>query len=236
MEYRIKKDGFKEIQRRLIIKQISIKLITISIAVYFYISIINSNKMEIVFLPIVLILLSIFLVLSFKRTIKTHKNAFESYKINIDERNITRENQLLGSKTIPKNQILSISKQKNGDLTIMGDNQLGFINIPAQIENYTEIEQVLNQIHPILNIEKENFWVKYANYFSYLMLILFFGVFFLKNKIIVALSGSILIIFLMGSFIYVMKSKLIDKKTKKLFWGVFILILGIMGAMYTKLV
>lgn len=236
MEYRIKKDGFKEIQRRLIIKQISIKLITISIAVYFYISIINSNKMEIVFLPIVLILLSIFLVLSFKRTIKTHKNAFESYKINIDERNITRENQLLGSKTIPKNQILSISKQKNGDLTIMGDNQLGFINIPAQIENYTEIEQILNQIHPILNIEKENFWVKYANYFSYLMLILFFGVFFLKNKIIVALSGSILIVFLMVSFIFVMKSKLIDKKTKKLFWGVFILILGIMGAMYTKLV
>ncbi len=236
MEYRIKKDGFKEIQRRLIIKQISIKLITISIAVYFYISIINSNKMEIVFLPIVLILLSIFLVLSFKRTIKTHKNAFESYKINIEERNITRENQLLGSKTIPKNQILSISKQKNGDLTIMGDNQLGFINIPAQIENYTEIEQILNQIHPILNIEKENFWVKYANYFSYLMLILFFGVFFLKNKIIVALSGSILIVFLMVSFIFVMKSKLIDKKTKKLFWGVFILILGIMGAMYTKLV
>jgi hypothetical protein len=40
----------------------------------------------------------------------------------------------------------------------------------------------------------------------------------------------------MGSFIYVMKSKIIDKKTKKLFWGVFILILGIMGAMYTKLV
>jgi hypothetical protein len=236
MEYRIKKDGFKEIQRRLITQQISITLFVISITIFIYFSNINSLKTENVFLPIVLILVPIFLVLSFKRTIKTHKNAFESYKINIDEHNIIRENQLLGSKTIPKNQILSISKQKNGDLTIMGDNHLGFINIPAQIENYTEIEQILNQIQPIMNIEKENLWVKYASYFNYLIFILFIGVFFLKNKIIVALSGSILIVFLMGSFIYVMKSKLIDKKTKKLFWGVFILILGIMGAMYTKLV
>jgi len=49
MEYRIKKDGFKEIQSRLIIQQIPITLFVISIAIYIYFSNINSLKMENVF-------------------------------------------------------------------------------------------------------------------------------------------------------------------------------------------
>jgi hypothetical protein len=236
MEYRIKVDGFKEIQKRIVLKQIPFTLFTLTIAIYIYYSYLTKIEIGINILPFIIIVVILYLGYgSFKR-IKFQKTVFESFRLIILEDSITREQQLLGTKTIPKNQISSISKQKNADLTIIGANQLGFINIPAQIENYTEIEQILNQIQPIMNIEKENLWVKYASYFNYLIFILFIGVFFLKNKIIVALSGSILIFFLMVSFIYVMKSKLIDKKTKKLFWGVFILILGIMGAMYTKLV
>lgn len=236
MEYRIKVDGFKEIQKGIVLKQIPFTLFTLTIAIYIYYSYLTKIESGINILPFIIIVVILYLGYGFFKRIKFQKTVFESFRLIILEDSITREQQLLGTKTIPKNQISSISKQKNADLTIMGDNHLGFINIPAQIENYTEIEQILNQIQPIMNIEKENLWVKYASYFKYLIFILFIGVFFLKNKIIVALSGSILIVFLMVSFIYVMKSKLIDKKTKKLFWGVFILILGIMGAMYTKLV
>ena len=183
MEYRIKVDGFKEIQKGIVLKQIPFTLFTLTIAIYIYYSYLTKIEIGINILPFIIIVVILYLGYGFFKRIKFQKTVFESFRLIILEDSITREQQLLGTKTIPKNQISSISKQKNADLTIIGANQLGFINIPAQIENYTEIEQILNQIHPIMKIEKENLWVKYASYFTYLIFILFFYILFIIKLI-----------------------------------------------------
>ena len=61
------------------------------------------------------------------------------------------------------------------------------------------------------------------------------AVYMSKDKIIVGVSGTVLVVVLGYSFFEVQRSKNVDSKTKKGMWWLILVIASIVGAMYYKL-
>lgn len=61
------------------------------------------------------------------------------------------------------------------------------------------------------------------------------AVYISKNKIIVSVSGTILLLVLGYSFFEIQRSKNIDSKTKKGMWRLILVTVSFIGVMYYKL-
>ena len=235
MEYKIKADGFKEVQKKIILTTVPIALIAASVSIY--ISTVNTesseNDIDVLFVIIPVLLCT--LGYGLYKAIKQQKIIFESYRLVIDEENISREQFNTSIITIPFIQITSIAKHKNGSILIIGKNKGDIIVIPTQIESYNEIEEKLDTINPIKAIKKENILQKSRIIFGIATIALMVCVYTFENKIIVGISGSILVCFLIWSFITLRKNKNIDNKTKKGLWWVFVVIFSIIANMIFKL-
>lgn len=235
MEYKIKTDGFKEIQKKIILTTVPMSLIAVSVGVY--ISTVNtkSNENDINVLPFIIPLLICLLGYGLYKSIKRQKIIFESYRLVINEEHISREQFNTSIITIPLMQIASITKYKNGTIIIIGKNKGDTIVVPTQVENYDEIEQKLDTINPIKAIEKVNILQKNSRLFGFATIALMLCVYTLENKIIIGISGSVLVCFLIWGFITLRKNKNIDNKTKKGLWWILVVSFSIIMSMFFKL-
>lgn len=236
MEYKIKPNGFQEIQKKIIFRTVPMSLFAASVGIYIAKSnnsSINENDFDV--LPYAVPLIFVFLGYSLYKGIKRQRSLFESYKLTINDENIIREQLNTSSINLPINQISKISKLKDGTITIIGRNKSEMIIVPVQIEKYDEIESKLNAIIPLKVIEKEKLLEKYSSVTGLITIGLMVCVYTLTNKIIVGVSGSLLLGILLWSFIVLRKNKNLDEKTKKGVWWIIIVLISIIGVMFLKL-
>lgn len=106
-------------------------------------------------------------------------------------------------------------KDKKGGYAIKGKTAVETILIPAQINNYENLETLCNQIKPIEEFQQPKFDEKYRIPFVLLTLCCMAAVYISDNKILVGVSGTILSVLLIKSFIQIRKNKNIDNKTKR---------------------
>lgn len=141
--------GFKEIKRYALIR--SIPLLLIAGAVGITISVINSSGKEtdVNVLPFVIPLVGIFLLFGIYRGINRQKSLIESFTLTITNNLITREQLNTSEISIYFNEIKEIAKHKNGSFTIKGKDAGDLIGIPFTIDNYADLEQLLQDIHSI---------------------------------------------------------------------------------------
>ena len=164
--------------------------------------------------------------------INRQKGLFESYRLIINENEIVREQNNTQTISIPHNEVKSIIRSPKGILTIIGNSHTDIIGVPSQINNSEKLTQILSQISPITDSDKIPLTEKYKGVLILLMLGLMATVYISKDKLIVGITGTILILFLGYSFYEIRRNKNIDKKTKNGIWWLLVVLLSVIGKMY----
>lgn len=233
--FKIRHNGFKGIRKKMLLRSIPLLLIAGTVGIT--ISAINSKQKEndVNVLPIIVPVIAAALGLGVYRGVNRQKALFESYTLTIMNNLITREQQDTPAISIYFNDVKEIVKHKNGSFTIKGKEPVDIIGIPAQIDNYTQLETTLQQIQPLIVKDKASFMERYQSLAGLLTVGLMLCVYAVNNKIVVALTGSALVALMVWSFIKIRRSKNADSRTKRNVWWVVLVLASVIAVMIFKL-
>jgi hypothetical protein len=232
--FQIKTNAFKETKKQLIIK--SLPLLLISMCFGFSIIYFNSNDKEdiITILPFIIPIFVFAGAFGILKGLKRQKILLESYKLILSENNVIREQENTPTINIQFMDIKSIIKDKKENFTIKGKTTIETILIPAQIDNYENLEIILNQIKPIEEISQPTFDEKYRIPTLILTLSCMATVYISFNKILVGICGLILSSLLIRSFFQIKKNKNIDIKTKRIGYYSLVVLVSIVAVTIMK--
>lgn len=235
-QFKIKKDGFKEIRKEMMIKLIPILLLmAFSLLAFSYF---NTEEQErsLSFLSLsTLILLSV-MAIGLYKGINKRKEICESYTLTFDDNGITGEQVNTASISISNTDISEIIKNPNGSFTIKGNSPTIFIGVPSQIEDYEKLEKLLAEIKPISINNSSSFIRKFRGVIFLVTIFLMPAILFSNNHMVVGISGIFLLIVSGYSLFEIKKNKNTDSKYKKEMWWLIELILVIVGLMYYKII
>jgi len=233
--FKIKSGGFDEIKKQLIIKSVSLLLISISfgIGIVFF----NSENKEDVLdiLPFMFPIIICALTFGIFNGLKRQKMLFESYQLIFSENNVIRKQVNTPIVNIQFDDIKSIVKNKSGGYTIKGKTAIETILIPAQIENHENLEILFSKIKSIEEFQKLAFDEKYKIPLIVIILGSMATVYVSTNKILVGICAVLCSILLIRSFIEIRKNKNIDLKTKRISYYLLFVLLSVIGVTVMKL-
>ena len=234
MKFKIKENGFDEVRKKMILRTIPIALIAAcgGLAISHFNT--NGQSSDVNVLPFVIPIIIGAMAFGLRKGIKRQKSIFDSYELTIDNERIIRRQNLAPDIEMQFSQIKEISKNKNGSLTIKGENLNNSIGVPSQIENMIELESILSKLFKITTSDKQSFQQKYPWVLSILTIVLMMVVYIAKNRILVGFAGSSLTIGLIYSLVITQKSKHLDKKTKRGMWFTLIVLFSVIAITYLK--
>lgn len=234
-QFEIKKDAFKEIRKALLIKAIPNLLLAalFGFAIAYFSN--NEQHSDVKTLPFAIPLILGLLAIGLYRGIKRQEMLFHSYRLILDNNSIIREQINTPTITISYSDIKEIIKNSNGSFTIKGSTTVNVIGVPSQIEDYEKLEKLLSEIKPITEKMHAPFLQKFRGLISILSLGSMAAVAISKDKLIVGVSGAVLLAVLGYSFFEIRRSKNIDNKTKRIVWWVILVATSIGTVMYYKL-
>lgn len=233
--YKIKQDGFKEIKKQTLNRILPIMILAITVGIT--IGSINSKGKgnNIIVLPITITLAAVTVGFGIYRGLNRQKALLESYQLTLTNNLIAREQFNTPAVSIYYNDIREIIKNKNGSFIIKGKDRTDLIVIPAQIENYSDLENRLFQVKPFATKSSSSFLQQCGILLTILSLALMLCVFTVTNKLIVAFSATILVLVLGWSFYEIRRSKNIDAKAKRSMWWVLVVLASTISVAIIKL-
>lgn len=234
-EFQIREGGFNEIKKAMIIRAIPIAIVVAGFV--WAVDHFNTNEQnsDINVLPFMIPIGMGVLIFGFFKAMKWQKGLFESYRLIINDEEIIRVQNSTPTISIPHQEIKSIIRNPKGVITITGESRTEIIGIPSQIDNKEKLERLLSEIKPIEEIAKKSFIEKFIGLQILLVPALMAGVFLFKDKMIVGIAGSVLILALIYSIFEIRRSKNLDDKIKNGVWWSILLLLAVIGTMYLKL-
>jgi hypothetical protein len=233
-QFKIRKDGFKEIRNQILIR--TIPLILIAATAGIIISSVNSGEKDSeIILPIFIPLVVLAVGFGLYRGVNRQKELFESYTLNFTNNHVTREQLNTPEISIDFNDIKEIVKNRNGSFTIIGMSRTDLICVPSQIENYDQVVERLIQIRPISGKSNSQSLQKYQGILVILVIGLMVCVYTVTNKVIVAVAGTLLLGLAVWSVFEVKKSKNIDDKTKRGMRWIWFVMAAVIVIMVMKL-
>jgi len=235
-QFKIPAEGLAKLRKKILIRSIPVMLI--SVAIGLAMSTFNNNTkntdVDISFtLPFILFFV---LLMSFAlyRGIKKQMTLLKSYTLIFENNTITRQQLNTPTIAISFSDITQIAKNKNGAFTIKTKNPRDVIGVPVQVENYNELEQLLNEI-VLITEKRETFIEKYKIVISVLTLGAIVTVYDVQNKFIAAAAGIVSIGILIWSLLEIQKNKNVDNRTRRNSWIVLIVVASIIGRIIVKL-
>ena len=234
-QFRINETGIKEIIKSQLKRSIPLFVIVVVVAVVISSFNIQDKESAMSILPIILPVLLGVSAFSMYRGASKLKVSLASYVLTIEPNMITREQLNMPTISIYLNDISEIVKNTNRSFTIKGKTPGDIILIPAQIENYDQLEFVLNQIKPATTRTTQPLLQKYNFVFSILTLILMVVVYTSTYKLLVGICGTSLLGILSWSFYKLQTNKNVDSKIKRMMWWLIPVTLSIIYAMFLKL-
>jgi hypothetical protein len=233
--FKIRENGFDEIKKQLIIKSALFLLIAMSFAVV--ILFFNAKDKQELFdtLPFLLPIFLFSICYGTFKGLKRQKKLFQSYNLIFSENKVVREQFNTPTINIPFGEIKSISKDKKGGYAIKGKTAVETILIPAQIENYENLEVLFDQIKPIENFQQPTFDEKYRIPMMLLTMVSMVVVFVSFNKILVGVCCLIVSGLLIRSFIQIIKDKNMDSKTKRVGYYSLLVLVSVIAVTIMKI-
>lgn len=213
--YKLRADGFGELRQKILLK--TTPVLVLSVLVGMGMSYANSGESE---HEIVVLLITILLCLGatgfgIYNSLKQQQRLFASYTLTISDRAIMREQDNTPTVIIPVTEVRAICQNADNTFTIKGNTALDFIGVPAQIEEYAQVEQALQAIHPLVVTSREPFVQKLRLPVVVLTLGALATVYLATNKLLVGVSGVALSGFLLWSFFLIQRHQSVDRQTKK---------------------
>jgi len=194
------------------------------------------QKTDISTFPIVIPLCIGALIFGLYSGIRRQKEVFDSYILTVDHLGVTREQKNFPTIAISNEEIAEIKKNSNGSIILKGKFKGKIIFIPAQIDDYEKLEGLLSEKGQILVNSKEAFLQKFQWLFSILTLGIIAVLFISKDKIIVGVSGAVLLFILCNALFDMLKNKIIDNKTKMGMWWLVLVMVSIAVVVFYKII
>jgi hypothetical protein len=141
--FKMSLEGYKLLRKRTIYRSIPLVIIAMAIGIGGSLT----QKGEVNMLPFMIPLMMIPLGIGIYIGLKKQRGFFDSYQLTIDDEVIIREQSGAPAVAIPSYAIKTIVKQKTGSFIVKSEKNV--IIIPSQIEQYAEVEAMLNAIKPI---------------------------------------------------------------------------------------
>lgn len=235
-QFKIKENGFKEIRKQTLIRTIPIIIIAmIAGLAIFEFNPSNTNSSDVNVYPIMIPIILGALFFGLNKGLKRQKAIYNTYTLEFDDDGITREQVNTPSVRLLFSDITKITRSNQGGLVITGKSLSNSIIIPAQIDDMAMVEALLKENCTIqTGISKpliQRLTIPLVIAVLGLMAITYIS----TNKLLVSVSGTILTVVLVWSFIKTQTNKNIDKKTRRNSYWVILVILSVIGAMISKL-
>jgi hypothetical protein len=145
-QFKIRPGSFCEIKNRLLLRTMIISIIAVITGIY--ISLINTDdetpKLMVFSVSILLSMLAI--GYSVNRGLRRYETVFQSFTLLVGENKVVRRQLGVPNVIIYANEVSKVERKKNGNIVIKGTRRAQVIAIPAQIENYEGLEQLLSQM------------------------------------------------------------------------------------------
>jgi hypothetical protein len=231
-EFKIPAKGLAELRRKGIIQ--SWPLLLIAGAGGMYISSSNDTGEDIMSMLLLMCMVVLILGFSLYVGIKKQRKLLESYTLIFENNRIIRQQLNTPTIAIDFSDIAQIAKNTNGTFTIKSKNPRDIIGVPAQIENYNELEHLLNDIM-LITERRETFIEKYKIIISIISLAAVVTVYVVKNNFIVVAAAIFSVGILVSSLVAIQINKSIDSKTKRNSWIMLIVIASIIGRVIMQL-
>lgn len=234
-QFKIPPTGVKEIiaQRRpQLIAILSIAIVAAMILLFNYP---QDQASTVNVLPFVIPFFLAIVTWAYLRGIKRQKTLLGTFVIVVAENEISRQQLDTPMILISMDDIKEILKDKKGNLAIKGGKSKNTIHIPAQIDNFSELATLLHQIKPITEQNPYSIIEQYPIPAGLLSSGLFLSVYLSTNRIIVGVTGTLLLALMIWSFYQMRSNKHIDEKTRKKGYFMLLVIVSIIGIMISKL-
>jgi hypothetical protein len=235
-QFKIKENGFKEIRKQALIRTIPMILIAMIVGlVIFELNPNNKDSSDINVYPIVIPIILGALSFGLIKGLKRQKAIYDTYTLEIDDTGVTREQVNTPLIRLLFSDITKITKSNQGGLVITGKNLSHSIIIPAQIDDMTMIEAIIQENCNI----RIGISIPLIQRLIIPLMIAVLGLmaitYISTNKILVSFSGTTLTAIMIWSFIKTQSNKNIDKKNKRSSYWIILVILSIIGVMISKL-
>jgi hypothetical protein len=234
-QFELDKNRFSEVQKLIIVR--GLPVMVLAMLAGFGISYFNNGAQQdqpsfwFIMIPVFLLLLAA----GMYRGIQRQKVLFLSYRLTIDEHCITREQATTPTIRLAGKEIQEIYKDANGSYAVKGSSINQTILIPAQIENPAGLEESLARFSPLEASPKMPITTSALRLLPIATLVLMVLVYVSASKVVVAVSGTLLLGVMSYSLVATQRSKHIDGKTKKNTWILLLVIASVLAVMYTKL-
>jgi hypothetical protein len=198
--FKLDQHRFKELRKNIIIRLLLFYVMVAAIVLgIFYFGpddkAMDSKTLQL-FIPLMLITWSF----GIYRGVKKQQQLFNTYVLTISNNMVMHEQLNTQTISVYFNDINEIIKHKNGSITIKGKDKSDVIAIPVQAENFDVIESLLQSAKPIITETQVSFMQKYSSLGAIVTGILMICVYTVNNKIIVGITGTLLIVFMLWSF------------------------------------
>jgi len=231
--FKLDPDGFKEIRQKTLTRTISIGLLGALAGLY--ISSVNKNTdtSTVDILPFVIPIILVALGFRLFKGLKRQKDMWDSYELTFDGETITRKQNNVPTVTINKSDLQEMVESPQGHILLKTGQRTNLINIPSSVQDRDELLKALADFG-LMNKQTGN--KSKLTLIASLVGIGLMVVFFVsKEKSIILLTGTILTVGLLWSFFEIQRSKLIDKRTKRAAYFIFLVLFSIIGRLLIEL-
>jgi hypothetical protein len=229
-------NGFPAIRKKVLMRMLPVFAITFSVAVGISLFQQSDNKetMQSVLMGYMVGGLLIFGGRVFME-IKKRRKIYDTYSLTIDDLQIVREQHNTPAITTYLDNVTDIIKLKDGSFIIKGKQSTTQITVPAQMDNYDQLEQALNQIKPVTTDTSSLLGAKLR---AFLFLPIFGSLLIInnvENKVVVAIAAFVAVGLVLWNFITVQRNKNIDRVSKNMSWISMLVLVAVVAAAWLRL-
>lgn len=234
IEYKNPPERFTELRKKLLLRSaIFIAVMLIFSAIIFFFAGDREYAVSITIPITYLTFVLAVLLFSVFRNLKRQKAIYNSYKLIISDHSITREQNNLHQVAILLTAVKEVKKDTWGNLMVKGYSPHEVIVISPYVENFIEIKNWLENEYSVSIQKGKGPLINYLMMVGVVVTMLIF--YEVQDKVIVIMSGMILLITLIWSIYKIQTSPLVEKRTKRMSWWTIVVIASIAASMYFRL-
>ena len=225
--YRLKPEAFIAARKRLILGTIPMFIIMVlAFVLPHYFAGEAASETDERQLLLVLGLMAVFVPVSLYRIFKKKRKLYDNFILTIDSDSISCTPLLREAIDFTWLEVTRIVKNADGSILIHGGANNAIITVPAQVENKEQLIKRLNEISPVLDVQR-TFLTIYGKYLIIATTIIFLIFLNTNDKIIIGITGPLLMAAVLWSIIALKSNRQMAPGTQRKLWWILIPLTGV---------